>query len=1015
MNKEIIVPKILLPYYYSWKIDNKSTNYNVCFSYELEKDISTVKFKETIYNLVSKRPNLRANFKFKNNQIKYVVHKNLEPIFHDLKVTTAAEYNHAIEKLTKESHNLHDESLIKISIIKREYNEDMIVLFNIHHAIIDGTSLDKFLTEISKVYNGEEISEESDERHLSSLLIQAKNTEYIEDKKDLKINNYINLLNKIASESEKFNIKQDEKIISSSQILNDLIYKKITNFSNLNKISIFNILLTSWCIFEAKLFNKDSLIVNYPVNIRNDKDETGCIINNINYPFIYNCEISFNKTIENIKGQMPLLKKLHYLNAMDIFDKNDSYYSHFAYSGFAKLKDLTLDHKTIHPTPYPQMAKSAFGMKYIKSDDKLYFLSEIYNNILPSSISDNLVDRYTHFLEKILDQPDLKLSETNILYKKEFNEIVYKQNNTNKDIIKNVSLPSYISSIVDKYPNKIAAIDEESSITYSELNEKSNQLAKTLINNNVSKNDVIAILMDNRIEMLVGILAVLKIGSIYLPISPDTPKDRIEYILKDSNAKKLLSTKELYNNSGINFDFIDLYKNNYHNICPSDLNIEVSNENIAYVIYTSGSTGNPKGVLVKHKSIVNLIEHSINRFDLSSEDSISKYSSFSFDASVIEIFSSLLSGATLHFVPNKIKFDIYKLNDFFNENNITFAFLTTKLAEIFMNLENKSLKNLLLGGEKLKYFKKTSYNITNAYGPTETSVIASMHPIECLSENIPIGKPIQNAKIYILNNDLNPCPYSLEGEIYIGGEILAQSYLNRKNLTDNKFIPNPFQTKLEKENGLNSRLYKTGDIGKKLKNGDILISGRTDFQVKIFGFRIELNEIEKNISDYPDIKNVVVTTFNDKNDHKYLCAYYDARKKIEAETLREFIKNNLPHYMIPKFFIQTESLPINYNGKIDLKSLKEPNIKKLQTKNYVAPSNLAEKMIANDFREILNCEEISIHDDFFILGGNSIKAIMLLSKLQKKFKIDISQIFQFKTIYNLAARLEVKNELNLAS
>ena len=1007
MNKEIIVPKILLPYYYSWKINNKNTNYNVCFSYKLIKNINLIKMKESICKLVDIRPNLRANFKFKNNEIKYVINNNLDPIFYEKEIYSEEEYNITVEKLTKIPHDLHNESLLKVNFLKRNYNEDIIMLFNIHHSIIDGTSLDKFISDLPKIYHDEEVIEETTESHLSSMFIQKKNTEILENSNDIKIKNYIKLLNEISSVSEKYDIKEDEKIISSSEILDKNIYSKLSKYSAENEISIFNILLNAWCIFEAKLFNKDNLIVSYPVNIRNDKDETGCIINNINYPFIYNKDFTFDEAVHNFKLQMPLLKKLHYLNEIDIFDKSDSYCSHFAYSGFAKLKDLIFKNEIMNPTAYPQMAKSAFGMKYIKFEDNLYFLSEVYENILPQNISSSLAHRFNQFLDKILTNSNEKLYKLDTLNTDEFNDIVYEQNKTEKTV-KNTSLPKYFNEIVQNFPDKIAAIDEFKSITYIELDKKSNQLARLLENHTVKKDDIIAILIDNRIEMLIAILGVLKIGAIYLPISPDTPKERIDYILKDSNAKKLLSTKKLENENFKNIDFIDLEEIDYHNLNSNDLHIEFSNMSAAYIIYTSGSTGNPKGVLVNQNSVINLIECCIHKFNLTNEDSLSKYSSFSFDASVIEIFCSLMSGACLYFIPNHIKFDIYKLNEFFNENNITFSFLTTKFAEIFMNLENRSLKNLLVGGEKLKYLKKTSYNITNAYGPTETTVLATMQDLDIHSDNIPIGKPIQNAKIYILDNEFHPRNYSMEGEIYIGGEILAQSYINNDMLTESKFISNPFQTEKEKELGLNSKLYRTGDIGKKLESGEILISGRTDFQVKIYGYRIELNEIEQQILNYPNITNVTIKAFNDKQDHKYLCAYFEAIENIEVDNLKKHIENHLPAYMIPKFFVQLEKLPLNYNGKVDLKSLKEPDINSAKTKQYIAPSTPIEEMISQKFSEILCCENISIHDDFFLLGGNSIKSILLLSKLQEDFVLDLSQIYSNKSIFNLAKNIKLK-------
>ena len=1003
MNKEIIAPKTILPYYFSWKIKNQNYNYNVCFSYELSKNIDINKLKKSIKTLVDRRPHLRANFKFKNNQIKYVVHEKLDPFINEISVQNEYEFIKKIDELIKYPHDLHNSSLLKVFFIKRGYNEDTVILFNIHHSIIDGKSLDSLILDLSKIYNNIETNTESNESHLNSFSILSKIEPNVDDP-NLKF--YIDLLKEISYEIEKYAYNCNDEIISSNNIIANEQYYNLKVFSENNKISIFNILFLSWCIFEAKLFNKKKLIVTYPVSIKNNNLDNGCFINVIYYPFIYEKDLNFKSLIEQFNNSFPTLKKLHHVNIIDHIDKSDSKYSRFGYSGYAKLKNLEIERQSIPAKSYPQMANAAFGMKYIEEDNKIYLLSESYSSMMPKYISNDLVNRFINFVQKLVKNPESKLSNLDVLYENEYQKIVFQLNNTYKNYTNNKSISQIFESLVSKYQNKIVAVDKYSSLTYLELNQKANQLARKLQENNIKVNDIVAILIDNRIEMLIAIFAILKIGAIYLPISHDTPKERIEFILKDSNTKKLLSIPDLFQDINFNSQYIDLsnHENYINNV--NNLEVELSEKNIAYLIYTSGSTGKPKGVLVENKSVINLAEFIINQFKLSSNDNISKFSTFSFDPSVLEIFSSILSGATLYFVPEEIKIDIDQLNKFFNKNKITFSTLSTQFAEIFMQFNNNYLKNLLVGGENFRHFHKKNYNLINVYGPTETTVITSYFYIDKNYENFPIGKPIQNTHLFILNNDYNPCPYLMEGEIYIGGEGLAREYLNQYELTNKKFIQNPFQTSKEKELGINSRIYKTGDLGRLLLDGNIEILGRTDFQLKIQGYRIELGEIENHILSIPGVKNTIVIGFEDKNKRNYLCAYYVSNEKINLEIMKNYLEKILPSYMIPKLFIHIKNFPLNSNGKIDRKSLPKPNFKDLQTNNYVPPSNEKEMIISKIFSEILEIENISIYDDFFILGGNSIKAIKLTSELQIYFNVDISQIFIQRNIKNLAEKLE---------
>ncbi|WGL60428.1 amino acid adenylation domain-containing protein [Pigmentibacter sp. JX0631] len=1004
MKREIVAPKILLPYYYSWKINENNTNYNVCFSYSLPMNISIEKLKSCILKLVEYRPALRANFGFKNNEVKYYVHDILAPIFYELSAKCEDDFKNLLNKVKNINHDLHNESLIKVGFIRKIYSLDTEIIFNIHHSIIDGTSLDKFILDLSSLYNEGSILEESTESHLNSFLILNKNEQNLNEN-NIKL--YANLLSEISLKNEKISIKNNEIINTSKFALDHSELKKLKAFTEKYNISLFNFLLVCWCIFETKLLNKEFCITNYPVNIRNNKEVSGCMLNNIYFPFIYKKNSNIEEVLKGLKKQLPFLKKLHHISPVDLFDKNDSKLSHFAYSGFAKLRDLQLQNFHIAGNAFPQMANSSLGMRYVETEQSLHLLSECYESILPQNIACELSKRFANFVGKLVDNSTSNFQKIDILFENERATLLKKNvSKPNKD--PGNSIVSLFRKISEKFPEKYAAVEGDNKITYKNLNEKSDKLAKFLSAKTSSEN-IIGILIDNKIEMLIGILGVLKSGNSYLPLSPDTPRERIEYILKDSNVTTVLSLKKYSNLISSARQFYDLEDEILYSLTekfsaqyqksPSDLS--------AYVIYTSGSTGHPKGVLVNQHSVINLIENCKNLFNISENDNISKYSSFSFDASVIEIFVSILNGCTLYFVPEKMRYNINLLNDFFHTNNITFTFLTTKIAEVFMELENFSLKTLLTGGEKLKAFKKNNYNLVNAYGPTETTVFVTSYNVQQYDENIPIGKAIENVDVYILDKELNPCLYGMRGEIYIGGEALAIGYINNDALTKENFIINPFcQEKEEKYN----RLYRTGDIGIKLFDDSILISGRLDSQIKICGYRIELSEIEKQLLSFPDIINAAVVAYDDASGYKYLCAYIEGKSKIIIEELEEYLNLQLPEYMLPKKIIQLEKIPLNYNGKTDIKALKMPKDLFTISKVYFPPINSYEEKISTFFKEILQIERVNRTDDFFSLGGNSIKAIQLITRMQKSFNIDISSIYKLRSIDKIAEKVRIDEE-----
>jgi len=475
----------------------------------------------------------------------------------------------------------------------------------------------------------------------------------------------------------------------------------------------------------------------------------------------------------------------------------------------------------------------------------------------------------------ILDHPGKKISEIELLSQTEKEQILYEFNDTAVDYPKDKAIHQLFEEQVEKNPGNIALVgrilsddpkSDKKYIPYKELNAKANQLAWLLRYKGLKTEHISAIMVEQSIEMIIGMLAILKAGGAFLPIDHKNPKERVQYILEESGTGLFLTRSELVEGINFNGEIIELDEPGIYSGDVSGPGLIVKPDYLAYVIFTSGSTGKPKGVLCAHRTLINLCYWNNRYFSITPNDRATKYASLGFDASVWEIFPHLIIGSSLYIVPEEIKLDIIKLHHFFEENRITVSFLPTQLAEQFMSIESNSLRVLLTGGDKLKTITKRNYQLYNNYGPTENTVVTTSCLVNKLSTNIPIGKPVDNNQILIL--DKNDClqPIGVPGELCIGGDSLARGYLNNPELTYDKFFMNYYL--IPSSSMQPTRLYRTGDLARQLFDGNIEFVGRIDSQVKIRGFRIELGEIENQILGIEKIKEAVVLAQSDKGEDK---------------------------------------------------------------------------------------------------------------------------------------------------
>ncbi|MBN1567098.1 MAG: amino acid adenylation domain-containing protein, partial [Acidobacteria bacterium] len=570
-------------------------------------------------------------------------------------------------------------------------------------------------------------------------------------------------------------------------------------------------------------------------------------------------------------------------------------------------------------------------------------------------------------------------------------------------------------------PDAVALVFEGRQLTYRELNSRANQLAHYLTKRGVGPDVPVGICVDRSPEMVVGLLGILKAGGAYVPLDADYPLERLQFMIRDTGIKILLAQQRPAENLPSDIGEVFRLDADWHAInSESDHNLTsgAGAGNLAYIMYTSGSTGTPKGVEIPHRGIVRLvINNDYARFH--SSETYLQLASLSFDASTFELWAPLLHGASCVIFPPGIPTP-ERLAEAIRSHKVSTLWLTASLFNLIINESPDALRGisqLLIGGEQLSTLhvckaqkELQGTQIINGYGPTESTTFTCCYSIPegiAPDTNLPIGRPIANTRVYILDANLNPLPVGIPGELYIGGDGLARGYLNRPELTAEKFIADPFST----EPG--SRLYKTGDLVRYRSDGNIEYLGRMDFQVKIRGFRIELEEIEATLGQHPGIRAAVVIMWEFEPGDKQLVAYVVTETKdaptVSPAELRLYLQGKLPAYMIPSVFITLDTMQLTSSGKIDRRALPAPDHSRPETQEgYVAPRSPIEETLAAIWSEVLGVERIGIHDNFFELGGHSLLATKLFSQIAVRLgkRLPVSALFRAPTIEGIAAALE---------
>lgn len=902
-----------------------------------------------------------------------------------------------------------------------------------HHLICDactaGLVASKTINIYTSLLNGEEVSEAP----TSYINYINSENDYLVSNKFEKDSEYWNNIFETVPEIGNIpSIKKENKSTCAAKRKTFILSKEhiaiINNFCSENKISAFNFFMALYAIYVGKVSGLDDFVLGTPILNRStfvEKNTPGMFISTVPFRFTLTNDLSFIDFAKKIAFDslgMFRHQKYPYQNILeDIRKKNPTQPN--LYDILISYQNTKTNRNSVE-VPYEvkwtfnhNLADSMQIHLFDMNDEGLLNIS--YDYRLDKYTEEDILDihnRICYMMEQVLNCNDLYVNNIQIVTPKEKDVILNEFNNTFLEYDKTKTVVDYFEEQVKRTPNNVALICEDKELTYKKLNEEANKLAHYLKQHNVNSKDIVGVMVHRSPEMIIGLLAILKVGACYLPIDPEYPTDRISYILRDSNCKTIIvhsDTLELinddYNKIDISLDSLVYTSNEIEN-----LNTNISPNDLIYTIYTSGSTGNPKGVMLTHQNINNFITAEKQHIDFSPNKVMVSVTTICFDIFALEIWCSLTSGMKVVLANDSEQMSPILLKELCKKHNVNMIQTTpSRFSTLLANTNSldflDNFTDIMVGGEPFpkllleKFQKYSKANIFNMYGPTETTVWSTIKDLTNTT-NITIGKPIANTTCYILDKNKNLLPPYVAGDLYIGGDGVSNGYWKREELTNEKFILSPF-----KENEL---IYNTNDLAYFTKEGELVHLGRTDFQVKIRGYRIELEEIENKVIKFPNIVNCVV---NPVDNASKLCAYYISNKEINLVDLRNYLSQELPNYMVPNYFVKMESFPHTPNGKINKKALPLPEINTY--KEIVSARNKFDQYLVTELQKALGLEAISITDSFFDIGGDSLTAINLCTKISNEYKIDfmVRDIFENPVIKEISDKISSRSIVDTVS
>ncbi|ASR47272.1 non-ribosomal peptide synthetase [Paenibacillus kribbensis] len=1004
--------------------------YNIGGYVEIKGNLDTAIMKECLQLLISQNDSLSARFIDKKGEpyLTFLPEVEYEVPLYNFSMKENAN-SFCIDWMKKEFLKpfQSDSFYFQFDLLQGTLNTYFILL-KVHHLVIDGWGFALLINQLFDNYN--KLAQGIDEMNrtvYSYADFISDNQDYLNSPAFLKDrefwkNKYQTIPEPLLSRGVNFDDGDSAWSDRQTLTINKTLYNRMIEFCKEEGCSSFHYFLGILFLYFSRVCNRNEMVIGVPVFNRGKaryKQTMGHFANVLPLRISPEEDLSFKELIKRIKRELMQCYRHQKMSFGEIYR---AVYENSHEKG--KLFDISLSFEEQEnresligtatqivsmPHHHERNALNLFiwGQEG-KTDVAVNFDYQIqaFERFIPI---ENVVSHFEYLFAQAMEQSETPISQIEIVPEEEGSLLLRDFNRTEAEYPKDQTIHGLFEERAEQRADHPALVWGEQTLTYRELNEQANRLAIVLRERGVKPDDIVAIMMERSMEMVIGILGTLKAGGAYLPIDPNYPEERIHYMLEDSGASMLLTQKHLRDKLTYHGPIMDVDGEELKHLeLDGHANLQPVNkpEDLAYIIYTSGSTGKPKGVMVEHRGIINLWRFFQEQWGVNGSDRMLQFASSSFDASVWEMFTILLGGGTLYLVSRDIINNLNEFARFVNENQITIALLPpTYLAGIEPD-KLPALKKLVTGGsaitKELVTRWKDSVEYMNAYGPSESSVIATAWTYreeDMGYSSVPIGKPIANTRIYIMDQQQKLLPLGAAGEMCVAGDGLARGYLHRPELTAEKFVVNPYEA--------GEKLYRTGDLVRWLPDGNIEFLGRIDDQVKIRGFRIELGEIEAQLQKHPLVQEVAVIAREDKQKEKYLAAYFTAEGEPGAEELREQLLQELPDYMVPSSFMQLDRIPMTPSGKIDRKALPEPDLSVSAVEEYEAPRNKIEKILAEIWGKVLKVERVGIKDHFLNLGGDSIKAIQIVSKLHDyKLKLQLKDLFDHPVIEQLSAYVQ---------
>ncbi|HEU5130974.1 MAG TPA: amino acid adenylation domain-containing protein, partial [Pyrinomonadaceae bacterium] len=790
---------------------------------------------------------------------------------------------------------------------------------------------------------------------------------------------------------------------SAAVVLPSALSEAVKQLSSGEGVTLFMSLLAVFQTLLYRYTGQNDIVIGTPIANRNRaeiEDLIGFFVNTLVMRTRLQADESFRELLQRVREvvldahshqDLPFEKLVEELEPVRDLSRSPLFQVMFGLQN-APRESLELPGLTFNQLPSgSRTAKFDLEMSVTEGRQGL-LVSLTYNtDLFEAGTIERMLGHFQTLLETVIADPEQRVGTCALMPAAEKEQVLIEWNNTVVDYGPSVTLDQLISAQVARTPNNVAVIFENEELTYAELDRRADKLARDLVRRGVGPDVAVAICMERSIELVVALVAVLKAGGAYVPLDPGYPQERLQFMIEDAQPAVVLN--EEFFRKGVTTDDTDQ---------SCGLKPDLDSSNLAYVIYTSGSTGKPKGAMNTHAGIVNRLRWMQEHYRLGETDCVLQKTPFSFDVSVWEFFWPLITGARLVLGKPGGHQDPNYLAQLIARAKVTTMHFVPSMLQAFLATADvsqcASLKRVICSGEALSYEVQQRFHETmggelhNLYGPTEASVDVTYWACERdgQRQTVPIGKPIANTEIYILDTNSQPVPAGVAGELMIGGVGLGRGYLKRPDLTAERFQPHPFSTTP------GARLYRTGDLARYDATGEIEYLGRLDQQVKVRGFRIELGEIESALTAHSGVRECVVTAREVAPGDIRLIAYIvSVSETPTAEVLREYLKQRLPDYMLPSFFVGLAELPHLPNGKIDRRSLPAP-LQPESTREFVAPRNEIESELAKIWTAVLRVERIGVYDNFFELGGHSLLATQVISRIRDDLKIELPLRYMFE-------------------